>query len=99
MDRRELLTTGIGCTLGTSLRSSQEDDVPLFPERDGEAYLNAAAGTPLGRFAQAGLRAFEDQHLEEVSVVVDGHAPLLVVVAHREVVGRPGAALAGHGAG
>lgn len=45
-----------------------------------------------GMPAQAGLRAFEHEHLEEVPVVVRGHAPFLVVVGEVEFIGGPRAA-------
>ena len=49
---------------------------------------------------QPGLRAFEDQQLEQRAVVVHRHAPLGVVVGDVErVVAAPGAALKGAGAG
>src|SRR2546426_11297846 len=37
--------------------------------------------------AEARLGALEDEHLEEMAVVVRGHAPLFVVVAEHEVTG------------
>jgi len=39
-----------------------------------------------------GLRAFQDEELEELAVVPDRHAPLLVVVGDGERIARPGAA-------
>src|SRR5438552_4868743 len=39
-----------------------------------------------------GLRAFQDEELEELPVVPDRHAPLLVVVGDGERIARPGAA-------
>jgi hypothetical protein len=45
--------------------------------------------------AEAGLRAFEHQKLEQQPVVVYRHAPLLVVVANREFIFGPCATL-GH---
>src|ERR1700740_3263649 len=41
---------------------------------------------------QPGLRAFQDEELEELAVVPDRHAPLLVVVGDGERMARPGAA-------
>src|SRR5579875_2721079 len=41
---------------------------------------------------EARLRTFQNQHLEERAVVMPGHPPLLIVVAHKQVVGRPSAA-------
>src|SRR5882762_899579 len=38
-----------------------------------------------------GLRAFQDEELEELAVVADRHAPLLVVVGDGERIARPGA--------
>ena len=44
--------------------------------------------------SQAGLRALEDQLLEQQPVIVDGHAPLVVMIRHVErVIPAPGAAL------
>ena len=42
--------------------------------------------------AQAGLRAFEDEKLEENAVVVLRQAPFLVVITNRQGVAGPGAA-------
>src|SRR5204863_1177639 len=43
--------------------------------------------------AQTGLGALQGQHLEEVAVVVDGDAPLLVVIRQvQRIVGGPAAA-------
>ena len=39
--------------------------------------------------AQAGLRALQDEELEDGAVVVQRDAPLLVVVAHGQLVARP----------
>src|SRR5882762_4590553 len=39
-----------------------------------------------------GLRTFQDEELEELAVVPDRHAPLLVVVGDGERIARPGAA-------
>src|SRR5258706_4585912 len=41
---------------------------------------------------EAGLRAFEDEKLEELGVVPERHAPFPVVVGHGEGIARPGAA-------
>ncbi len=41
---------------------------------------------------QAGLRALEDQELEQLSVVVLRDTPFFVVIADRELVARPFAA-------
>src|SRR6185295_4996932 len=44
---------------------------------------------------EAGLRALEDQHLEQPALVVERHAPLLVVIGEIEGLAgrRPAAAL------
>ena len=63
------------------------------------ALATAQDGVP----AQAGLGAFQGEHLEQVGVVVHGDAPLFVVVAHHEVVigaiADPGASSRGRGHG
>src|SRR5688572_12572043 len=41
---------------------------------------------------QAGLRALEDQELEQRAVVAHRHAPLAVVIRDRERIARPAAA-------
>src|SRR5579864_809612 len=41
---------------------------------------------------QTGLRAFENQKLEERPVVVRRHAPFFIVITDHEVAGRPTAA-------
>src|SRR5207244_11624607 len=43
---------------------------------------------------QAGLRAFEDQELEQLFVIVLRHAPFFIVIADRELIVRPFAACA-----
>jgi len=62
IDRRELLATGVGCALGGTVDAQEQDAAPaeLFPRRDDEVFLNAAAGTPLSSFARGGLRRFEE---------------------------------------
>src|SRR5205807_9397528 len=46
-----------------------------------------------GEPRQAGLGAFEEQHLEQLAVVVDGHSPLPVVIVEiQRIAARPGAA-------
>ena len=42
---------------------------------------------------QARLKDFEDHELEQLSVVVQRHAPFGVVVADQEIVGRPWASM------
>jgi hypothetical protein len=65
-----------------------------------EARQRFAVGLPLAQDrdpAEAGLRALENQELEEGPVVVDRHAPLVVVVADVEgIASTP--ATASHGA-
>ena len=67
MNRREFLAAGVGGVLGaqgvaeprTSPMRTQEIR-SLFPRLQQDVFLNAAAGTPLSRFTQAGLRRYED---------------------------------------
>ncbi len=68
MNRREFLATGVGGALGHSVpwrpaypSWSQQGGVrQLFPRLEHEIFLNAAAGTPLARFAAAGLERYQD---------------------------------------
>ncbi len=70
MNRREFLASGsAGVVLsasprGESVSGSTEADVAryrsLFPRLQDEVFLNAAAGTPLGAFAEAGLKRYQD---------------------------------------
>jgi hypothetical protein len=69
MERREFFATGVGGVLG--VRAAGFSSPPAqtagpqsirdrFPRLGEETYLNAAAGTPLGDFAEAGLRRYLD---------------------------------------
>lgn len=69
MDRREFLATGVGSALGAggilrdpSLAGGRPQD-PIrtsFPRLGRETFVNAAAGTPLGTFAEGGLRRYTE---------------------------------------
>ncbi len=67
MDRREFFAAGIGGAIGAGSidrrelrrRLTPQDDLrALFPRVEREVFLNAAGGTPLGSFAQAGLERY-----------------------------------------
>ncbi len=69
MDRREFLATGIGGALGAGAapREAPRPKVPAqdqirasFPRLARETFVNAAAGTPIGTFAEAGLRRYSE---------------------------------------
>ncbi len=69
MDRRAFVAAGLGTALGArslhgapgaARRRAQDDIRALFPRLEREVFLNAAGGTPLGRFADAGLRRYMD---------------------------------------
>ena len=69
MNRREFLAAGTGTALGaaalTNTANASDKGVAeplrsLFPRLDHEVYLNAASGTPLGKFAEDGLRRYEE---------------------------------------
>ena len=68
MNRREFVVAGVGGALGAPMvakaerrTSSRQDDVRgLFPRAEREVFLNAAGGTPLGTFAEEGLRRYMD---------------------------------------
>lgn len=67
MNRRDFLATGIGATIAadashrrnpSASNSRQNDYRASFPRLSRERYINAAGGTPLGTFAQAGLQRY-----------------------------------------
>ena len=69
MDRREFVAAGVGSALGVRALSAPASDTgplvqdpfrPLFPRARREVFLNAAGGTPLGTFADRGLRRYTD---------------------------------------
>ncbi|MEJ2206995.1 MAG: aminotransferase class V-fold PLP-dependent enzyme [Gemmatimonadota bacterium] len=71
MDRREFVATGVGGALGLrSLDLEGRGASPaqvqvsgvraLFPRLTEETFLNAAGGTPLGSFAEEGIRRYLD---------------------------------------
>ena len=69
MDRREFVAAGVGSALGVRTLSAPAADTgpvtqdqfrSLFPRAQREVFLNAAAGTPLGTFADRGLRRYMD---------------------------------------
>ena len=47
--------------------------------------------------AQSGLRSLEDQQFEQLAIIVDGNAPLLVVIGDVQRVGTAPGAAVGHG--
>ncbi len=67
MDRRDFVAAGIGGALGAPaiLAARPHPTVPVqdqvrgaFPRLTHETFVNAAGGTPLGRFAQTGLERY-----------------------------------------
>ena len=70
MNRRELLAAGVAAGAGAGGARGQDPGAlpqapgaalrPHFPGIGDRAFLNAASCTPLGTFAQAGLREYED---------------------------------------
>ena len=69
MDRREFLTAGVGGALSApsplimrqhSPMPSQDPIRDAFPRLRSETFLNAAAGTPLGTFAERGLQRYTE---------------------------------------
>ncbi len=69
MDRREFVAAGVGSALGVRTLSAPDTDTgpvtqdqfrSLFPRAQREVFLNAAAGTPLGTFADRGLWRYMD---------------------------------------
>jgi selenocysteine lyase/cysteine desulfurase len=69
MERREFVATGVGGVLGVraaglsnelAAESAPQSMRDRFPRLREETYLNAAAGTPLGDFAEGGLRRYLD---------------------------------------
>ena len=91
MNRRQFLHGGIGTALGTGVMRtgvmrtgpvlSQDNARELFPGVQHRVFLNAAGGTPLGTFAEAGLRRFEDSwrqgHGPRLGAVLDTDRPKL----------------------
>jgi selenocysteine lyase/cysteine desulfurase len=66
MNRREFLAAGLAgsVSLGGAGRQRQREAVAavrsLFPRAEREVFLNGAGGTPLGAFAEAGIRKYLD---------------------------------------
>jgi selenocysteine lyase/cysteine desulfurase len=66
MDRRHFIATGVSGTLGARALRLEGGSFPpqsargRFPRLRNETYLNAAAGTPLGDFAEEGMRRYLD---------------------------------------
>lgn len=70
MQRREFVATGVGGVLARALPGppsrpvtelTRQDDVRAsFPRLASEIFINAAAGTPLGSFAEAGLQRYAE---------------------------------------
>jgi selenocysteine lyase/cysteine desulfurase len=66
MDRREFMAAGIAGALAPGLLGAEEDHVEMdssnlrkaFPRTREEVFLNAAGGTPLGTFVEAGLQRY-----------------------------------------
>lgn len=73
INRREFITTGVACAVSTGAGRLRVADAPparvqagrvgalvrdLFPRLRDEVFLNAAGGTPLGAFAEAGLARY-----------------------------------------
>jgi selenocysteine lyase/cysteine desulfurase len=68
MNRREFLAAGVGGALGSSVLGADEWRKPTttrqdslraaFPRLESDVFLNAAGGTPLGTFAEEGLRRY-----------------------------------------
>jgi hypothetical protein len=68
MNRREFLAAGVGGALGTSVLGAEEGRKPTatrqgglraaFPRLESDVFLDAAGGTPLGTFAEEGLRRY-----------------------------------------
>jgi len=58
--RRELVAAGLGALVAAACRSTRPARPrDLFPLADEHVFLDAAGGTPLSRFTEAGLRRYE----------------------------------------
>src|SRR5258705_406796 len=66
---------------------------PRFLRKQCFAWSSAMPFPQDGLPAEPGVRAFEQQELEEHALVVHRHAPFLVVIGDAEWRGRPCAAL------